>query len=250
MVYNIRMKKTKYIKKTDKIIAVTLLIIILCAMLCIAGCDEAEQTSNFYVTVSDVNGYKVYEPEKDKGWVFIFYLGTAMSTSNYDAILKQVASFGIKVVVPDNKFADLGYTTEEKAFELFKADNYIIGGHSQGGGAAIRRASENLDTTRACVLFSAMISNDATLEDTELPVLLFEAQNDHILFDSDKSKVKERMNDKCEYVMLEGANHMAYGKSDLMSFADGELERSKEEIQDEVAMRTIAFIDSVMESQA
>lgn len=262
MVYNLNMRKFK------KVILTTILAVVLSLVLLTSGCGkENDNTYNtgysdtvnysngileneYEIETLSVNGYKLYQPKANTEWVFVFYLGTAMLIDNYDAILSNVAAHGISVVVPNNKFADVMYKQTEAAYGMFKADNYILGGHSQGGGAAIRRASENLQTTKACVLYSPMLAptNDTTLSESDLPVIFFEAENDKILSSSDKSKVKTRMNGTCEYVMLEGANHMCYGESSLMSSQDGALERTKEEIQAQVTQLTLEFLDKIIKA--
>lgn len=192
---------------------------------------------------------KIYQPKANVEWAFIFYLGTSMSLDNYDDILKSIASHGIAVIVPDNKFADLTYKAQESAYKKYGEINYIIGGHSQGGGAAVRRASENMQSTKACILMSPMISNDASLKDTQLPVLFFEAQNDGILNDKHKQTIKSRMNGLCEYVLLEGANHMCYGEAEAGLLGDGKNEREKSQIQAQVVDKCIEFIDGVINAE-
>lgn len=252
-------------KKIYKIFLITVLATIILASI-FAGCtkednkiynnqytndasyDSGISSNQYEVKTFIADGYKVYQPQVNTEWVFIFYLGTAMSVNNYDEILTKVASHGISVVVSDNKIADLGYKKEEKAFFMFDCKNYIIGGHSQGGGAAIRRAKENMEIVKACVLLSPMISNSSSLKDSTLPVLFFEAENDKILSSEQKNEAKSRMNDKCQYVLLEGANHMCYGESNLMSNVDGENTRDKKEIQLEITSEIISFLDGIIKS--
>lgn len=263
MVYNLDMRKLR------KVFIATMAVAILCIALFATGCDNAAEKiyntgytdsvdysdgileNGYEIEILSVDGYRLYQPKANTEWVFVFYLGTAMSVDNYDAILSEVAAHGISVVVPNNKFADVWYSNTEKAYGMFECEKYVLGGHSQGGGAAIRRAGENMQTTKACVLYSPMlaISNKTTLTDSDLPVIFFEAENDNILSSSNKSEARSRMNGLCEYVMLEGANHMCYGESSLMSSQDGALERTKEEIQTQVAQLTIEFLDNVIKAE-
>lgn len=249
--------------KTKKLTVILTVLAIIASLVALTGCGNAEDEiyNKGYAEsvnyddgiIADVyevktfkdDGYKIYQPQANTDVVLIFYLGTAMSVDNYDSILLEIASHGISVVVPDNRFADLTYKTDERAYGMFDASSFVLGGHSQGGGAAIRRASENLETTKACMLFSPMISNDSSLKDTDLPVLFFEAQNDNILNSQQKNEVKTRMNGSCRYVLLEGANHMCYGKSDAAILGDGKNERDKSEIQTQVADECIKFLDSL-----
>lgn len=263
MVYNLDVRKLR------KVFIALVAVAVLCLALLTVGCDKATERiynkgysdtvdysvgileNGYEIEILNVDGYRLYQPKANTEWVFVFYLGTAMSTDNYDAILSEVATHGISVVVPNDKFADVMYSKTEKAYGMFDCEKYILGGHSQGGGAAIRRAGENMQTTKACVLYSPMLAptNGTTLADSELPVIFFEAENDKILSSSNKSEAKSRMNGLCEYVMLEGANHMCYGESNMISSQDGVLERTKEEIQTQVAQLTIEFLDNVIKAE-
>lgn len=88
--------------------------------------------NGYEIEILNVDGYRLYQPKANTEWVFVFYLGTAMSTDNYDAILSEVAAHGISVVVPNDKFADVMYSKTEKAYGMFDCEKYILGGHSQG----------------------------------------------------------------------------------------------------------------------
>lgn len=208
--------------------------------------DYSSLATNAYdVAETETTDYKLYMPEADGVNIgFIFYLGTAMSTSNYDYIMRKIASAGIAVYVPNNPFPDLAYKTDEKAYSVLKLSGYFIGGHSQGGGAAVRRAYENSDTTKGVILFSPLVSNPTTLADTSLPSVYFEAQNDYVLSASQRENAKSRMNAHCEYVLLNGAGHMCYGESNLLD--GGGTVRDKREIQDEIAAKVIVFMQNAL----
>ena len=118
----------------------------LCACTEKPAADYTDLAQNSYdVKITDEDGGRLYSPEADNvTWGFIFYLGTAMSTDNYDYIMTAIAKAGIAVYVPSNPFPDLLYSENEEGFSALGTQNYFIGGHSQGGGAAVRRACENL----------------------------------------------------------------------------------------------------------
>lgn len=227
---------------------VCVLIFVVCAFVECAPPDDtpgSEDGAGFDVDTTVTDDYKLYMPDKEIVDVgFIFYLGTMMDLSNYDYVLTEIAASGVAVCVPNNAFADLAYSENEIAYEVLGAQRYFVGGHSQGGGAAVRRACENLQTTVGCILFSPLVSNDCSLAQTTLPAIFFQAENDRVLTDAMQQDAKSRMNDLCQYVLLEGAGHMCYGESDLLD--SGGTVRDKREIQDEIASQTIAFIDRVI----
>lgn len=221
-----------------------------------AGCEEEKPSvdyslygeNTYVVDISEEEGYRIFTPQAEGAeWGFLFYLGTAMPVDNYDDILTGIAATGICVVVSPNPFPDLFYSETEKAYSLTDAKKFFIGGHSQGGGAAVRRACENPESTYGCVLYSPLISNDFTLADKTLPVLFFEAENDKVLSSSIKTAAKERMSESCEFIFLEGANHMVYGTKDF--FADGENDLPKTDTQAKTLSETVRFFRSVIEKQ-
>lgn len=198
-------------------------------------------SNSLTVVKTQKDGYLVYAPEGDVEWVLLFYVGTAMPADNYDAVMNALASRGVAVIVSENALADLMYEETEKAFEEYPDAKYFIGGHSQGGGAAIRRAAENLDKTAGVILYSPMIVNDSTLADKDIPAIYFEAENDRVLTADFKAESASRTNAECEFVYLQGANHMCYGAADFAPF-DGENTRPLAEIQDEIALKTLKFV--------
>lgn len=234
--------------------AFTLLICLFCSFLLVC-CQSSSETKESDLTVDytdvvsnsysvncvETEDYKLYKPDAEAiEYGFIFFLGTAMSVDNYDYILTKIAAAGFSVYVPSNMFPDLTYDTINIDYDAIGAEKYFVGGHSQGGGAAVRYASENADTIQGLILFSPLVSNSATLAGTEIPSLYFQAENDYVLTDAMQADAKSRMNDSCEYVLLNGAGHMCYGKSSLLD--NGGTVRPKEEIQNEIIAKTLSFI--------
>lgn len=238
-----------------------LTIFLLCALVCVlCACGQPDEplpeadysslaANDYRVSESKTSEFKLFIPEAENlSWGFVFYLGTAMSTDNYDNILRKIAAAGVAVCVPANPFPDLLYEEKESAFDLLGAQNYFFGGHSQGGGAAVRRACENLALARGVVLYSPLVSNDFTLADKTLPAIYFEAENDNVLSAAMQNNAKHRMNENCEFVTLTGAGHMCYGTSSLLD--GGGTIRDKAEIQAEVAQKTLAFMQQVIDESA
>ena len=232
--------------------AIAMLLFALCLGAC-APLPEADYTdialNSYEVEITDREDGRLFSPKAENvTWGFIFYLGTAMSTDNYDNIMTEIASAGIAVFVNSNPFPDVLYNEEDGAYAALGMQNYFIGGHSQGGGTAVRRACENPTSTRGVALYSPLISNDCTLSDKDMPTIYFEAENDNVLSSSMQSAAKNRMNKDCEFVTLRGAGHMCYGASSLLD--GGGTTRDKAEIQAEVIQKTLSFMQSVINKTA
>ena len=233
-------------EKRIKLAAAALAVCLCFCLACLGACEDppvadlSNMAANSYeVEITDTEEYRLYMP-KATGVTcgFIFYLGTAMNTDNYDVILSAISAAGVAVYVSSNPFPD----------SLLNAEKYFVGGHSQGGGAAVRRACENAQTTAGAILLSPLISNDFTLADKDVPTLYFEAENDYVLSSSMQAAAKGRMNESCEFITLRGAGHMCYGASDLLD--GGGTIRDKAEIQREVSAAILAFMQRVIDASA
>ena len=244
-----KLRTFKFVKVITAVALILALLFLICACTEKPAADYTDLTRNNYeVEISDEDDGRLYSPQaKNVTWGFIFYLGTAMSTDNYDYIMTAMAKAGIAVYVPSNPFPDLLYSENEEGFSALGTQNYFIGGHSQGGGAAVRRACENLSSTRGEVLFSPLISNDFTMSDKDMPTIYFEAENDNVLSQSMQNAAKSRMNESCEFITLQGAGHMCYGTSSLLD--GGGTVRDKREIQNEVIAATLDFMQEVISGQ-
>ena len=244
-----KLRTFKFVKVITAVALILALLFLICACTEKPAADYTDLTRNNYeVEISDEDDGRLYSPQaKNVTWGFIFYLGTAMSTDNYDYIMTAIAKAGIAVYVPSNPFPDLLYSENEEGYFALDTQNYFIGGHSHGGGAAVRRACENLSSTRGMVLFSPLISNDFTLSEKDMPTIYFEAENDNVLSQSMQNAAKSRMNESCEFITLQGAGHMCYGTSSLLD--GGGTVRDKREIQNEVIAATLDFMQEVISGQ-
>lgn len=243
-----------------RVVTFAALTLLLCLLLssCFVSCQSAPENgvtgnvdysdlaANSYEVEEVTNtGYKLYRPVADGvEYALIFFLGTAMSVDNYDYIMTKTAAAGVAVYVPSNPFPDLTYNTIAIDYNAIGAEYYLVGGHSQGGGAAVRYAAENADTIKGLILFSPLVSNDATLVGIDIPSLYFQAENDYVLTDAMQADAKSRMNDACKYVLLNGAGHMCYGESSLLD--NGGTVRPKQEIQDGILHEIVSFLDAAI----
>lgn len=150
-----------------------------------------------------------YKPV-DYRFGIIFYVGANVNASAYTYIGNSLAKQGYLVVIESYK----SYQTTEIAFSQYPNIKFFVGGHSQGGGFAVRRAFENQDGIKGAILLAPTTSRrpllDAdgnqmkdengidifvpdTLSETSMPTILINADNDKILLSSEISAVKNRM---------------------------------------------------------
>ncbi len=223
-----------------KISAILLVFTILALPAVFAGCGarvpDADYSDDvvYQTTVSDTENALTYSPQGVKPrYGMIFYIGTAIGPSNYDYLGKALAERGYLVVFP--KF-DLGlafymYNDDEAAFDAYRDVRFFIGGHSQGGGAALRRAQENPDRTQGLVLLAPLCytidgipltggldidpSEFYNVRSSTIPTLVLQAGEDRVLSEEQRSAVFDCVNpDHCQTHVISPGSHMSFSALD------------------------------------
>ena len=250
-------------KKIFSIVSIVLLLSLLCVSAVACKEQENEEEGVNYVDYSLENSYEV-ERLEDKELVsyspkdvtpkygLIFYIGTAIPPENYDYLGQALAKQGYVVAIPKGcgAFAYMMYTETEVAFSRYPNIEFFVGGHSQGGGAAVKRIQENLDKVKGAVLYAPLCYSTDTIKDSSKPTLLLEATKDNVLTPDMKSDAKSRLPSSREEHMLEGC-HMSFSTMDqdftLSLFNDGPLTNEQKQAQkDETVRLTLAFMKSVV----
>lgn len=195
---------------------------------------DYQKDNDFGVSVyedADI-GALVYKPNGVKAkYGVLFYVATITAPEYYDYLATALAKQGYLVVFP--RFAlNLAYfeykEDGEPAFSKYSDVKFFVGGHSQGGGAAVRRVEENADKVAGCILFAPLcLSHSAektdesgntivynhldSLADTSVPTLLLEADRDVILTSEMKHTTLERINPAVTQIhTLSDASHMGF----------------------------------------
>ncbi len=199
--------------------------------------------NNFEYSVEDKADYIVYSPQSVKAtYGLLFYLGTAISAENYDYLASALAKQGYLVVINKNPFAWMMYKADEPAFEDYPDVKFFVGGHSQGGGAAVKRAKENLDKVQGLVLLAPLAYETDSVADKAIQTLLINATKDGVLTQAMKDESKRAIPaDRTEYT-IEGA-HMSFSTFDsddtLSMFRDGPV---TEDVKTEQKRLTVEYV--------
>ncbi|NCA66581.1 MAG: hypothetical protein EOM87_00805 [Clostridia bacterium] len=217
--------------------------------------DGLQVTS--YIDYNAINAYEVIiddnddvlvlmPKDKDYRYGLIFYVGTFLPPSDYPYIMQALAAQGYLLVIPKvkNNTAYLSYKSSEAAFDNYPEVSFFVGGHSQGGGAALKRAYEEQDRVLGAVFYSPLCYNKDTLKDIAMPSLLIEAQNDKVLTTAMKADARSRMPQEVTQIMIEGGNHMGYCGSTFPF--DGALAMTKPEMQQIAVIHTLEFMIDII----
>ncbi|MDE6302058.1 MAG: alpha/beta hydrolase [Clostridia bacterium] len=216
-----------------KLFSIAIIALILCALsFGLIACNKQVNVdygkdNSFAVSVTEDEDAVTYMPKGAKAkYGLLFYVGTMIAPEQYAYLAESLAKQGYAVVIPKVTLglAYGSYKEIEPAFAKYPNIEFFIGGHSQGGGAAVKRAEENVATTKGVILLAPLCYGEDTIKDSALPTLLLEAKKDGVLTSSMKADAKTRLPDNREEYMLEGC-HMSFSTLDddstLAFFNDG-----------------------------
>lgn len=286
-----------FMTKQGKILICIIVATLLCCVL--FSCNKTDSNApyavdysveqNFNVKVTDDDTALTYEPiyspkyvdgvlttytKVDYKYGLVFYVGTAIPQDQYDYLARSLAKEGYLVVLPkfNLNMAYVEYKDVENAFVRYPNVTFFIGGHSQGGGSAIRRAQENASTVAGAILYAPLVYRHPKLDsdgnqvvdengvdvyindslaETNLPILLLEAHNDHVLTADMKNNAKGRLGNHYEYHLITPGSHMSFSTMDddsLLSLFNNDGDGMSQEEKNMQRTQTIAFTLAFMRS--
>ncbi len=256
-----------------KRLALLLICIFVLLALSLYACDKPlpkvdyALDNDFSVNIEDGEDALVFSPIGVTPTIgLLFYVGTFIDASNYEYLGKALAKQGYLAVFPKVMFAFFQYDDYEPAYNRFKGVRFFLGGHSQGGGAAIRRAQENSDVTDGLILLAPLcykynnsVFNGGgdpdnidfyNVAELALPSLILHAADDRVLSDGQKSAVFECVNaEYCEKHVITPGAHMSFSTADsdaaLKMFnndGDGISEQEKQAQRETTVKLVLAFM--------
>ena len=193
---------------------------------------EIEHTSfvaNPKANEEDQYGAEIYCPEDNNPkYGLIFYVGTMTPTNKYTYLCNALVKAGFLVVIPKVSFnMTYGYYSEQtevistKILNDYPDVEFFIGGHSQGGGAAMRFSTENQNKIKGAIFLAPLCYNDLDTDDTlfglansNLPALLLQASGDCVLSASDRADAEARMPQNVTYYLISPGAHMSFSEWD------------------------------------
>lgn len=221
-----------------KHLALLIALIFIVFAVTLVACDKSlpavdyEKDNDFEVVIEDGEDALVFSPKGARATVgLIFYVGTAIDAKNYAYLGESLAKQGYLAVFPKVPLAFYGYKPRENAFERFKDVRFFLGGHSQGGGAAIRRAQEAPDRTAGLILLAPLCyknngavyngggdvnnRNFYNVAEIGIPSLILHAAGDHVLTKEQQEAVFDCVDMRfCEAHTIAPGAHMSFSTAD------------------------------------
>lgn len=187
------------------------------------------------------------------GWVFVprgearggfaYYPGGLVDPRAYAPLMQRIAAGGYRVALLQVRF-NLAVTEQGKARQPIAEQpelRWAVGGHSLGGVVASNFAQSNPDA-RATVFFASYPQND--LSTLALPALSLIGSTDKVV-GAKLEAAKAKFPKNTQFAVIEGLNHAGFGGYGPQR-GDGEATISKAAGWDEIARRTLDFLDQTV----
>lgn len=175
----------------------------------------------------------------------IFYPGAKVDARAYAAILRPIAEAGHLVVIVKMPYgvALLDVNAASSVIDAEpEVDQWVVAGHSLGGTAAARYASDHPDEIAGLVLWASYPADDLSGDD--LAVLSVSGTEDGLTTPADVEDSRADLPPDTEFVAVEGATHAQFGDYGLQR-RDGTATISRAEAQRQIVAATLAFLDAL-----
>jgi dienelactone hydrolase len=175
----------------------------------------------------------------------IFYPGVHVNPPSYAPAAYEIAKAGYLVVIP-HVTLNLAVFSPNRADDVIarypSVKHWIIGGHSLGGEIAAQYAYDHPGRVHGLVLWATYPPSNASLADSQLPVLSIYGTNDSGAASMETSKTL--LPPDTTWVVIEGGNHAQFGWYGPQP-GDNPATISREEQQRQAVEATINFLNSL-----
>lgn len=215
-------KKTINLDRIKKIIKYTLIALIIGIFIFFIYANKTYKPqelahlsliSDNYVEVSK-DKFITFTPKENKATKgLILYPGAKVDIESYAPLAKNIAKNGYKVVIV-NATLNLPIFSPNKAKEVINEHKdiktWIVGGHSLGGTAAAKFATENKDLISGVIFLASYPSNNELIS-SNMEVLSIWGSKDGVLNFKNLIEAKQKLPIDATYVEIEGGNHAQFG---------------------------------------
>jgi len=202
--------------------------------------------SDAQVTVTQHDGFITFEPAAMKATIgFVFYPGGRVDYRAYSPVLNEVAAQGyfIALVKAPANFAIFDVNVADRMISQYPdIENWLVGGHSLGGIAAISYASKNQDKLKGLILWASYPIDD-TLGNAPFKVLSIYGTKD-IAGMEPYDRSRSLLPADTQFVVIDGGNHAQFGDYGFQA-GDNPADISPEEQWMQTSGATVKFLETL-----
>lgn len=145
---------------------------------------------------------------------FVFYPGGRIDPRGYAALMREIASNGYLVVVPEMpiNMAVFNANIASEIIDYYPAINHwVIGGHSVGGAMAAQYTSKHADVIDGLAIWASYPPNSADLSSLDIPVVSIYGSREVRVNDTSVGERKHLLPEDTIYIRIEGGDHHQFG---------------------------------------
>ncbi len=179
----------------------------------------------------------------------IFYPGGRIDPRGYAVLLREIATAGTLVIVPEmpiNMAAlNPGIATEITA-EYPEIHQWVIGGHSVGGAMAAQYTANHPDAVDGLVIWASYPPRTSDLSGHKIPVVSIYGSREQRVNDTSIQERKSLLPEDTRYIRIEGGDHHQFG-SYRINPEENLATISRESQQIQIIAATLPVLEAVSE---
>lgn len=145
---------------------------------------------------------------------FVFYPGGRIDPRGYAFLMREIASEGYLVVVPEMPI-NMAVFNSNVASEIIayfpEINHWVIGGHSVGGAMAAQYTANHSDAIEGLAIWASYPPNSADLSKLDLPVVSIYGSRELRVNDASIGERKHLLPEDTLYIRIEGGDHHQFG---------------------------------------
>ena len=178
---------------------------------------------------------------------FVFYPGGRVDPRGYAALMRDIASAGYLVIVPDMP-VNMAVFDSDVASEIIAhypaIDHWVMGGHSVGGAMAAQYTAQHPDVIEGLAIWASYPPNSSDLSSLDIPVVSIYGGRELRVNDASVGERKHLLPRDTLYVRIEGGDHHQFGSYEIDP-ADHLATISRESQHRQIIQATLPILEAV-----
>jgi dienelactone hydrolase len=178
---------------------------------------------------------------------FVFYPGGRIDPRGYALLMREIASEGYLVVVPEMPI-NMAVFNSNVASEIIayfpEINHWVIGGHSVGGAMAAQYTANHSDVIEGLAIWASYPPNSADLSKLDIPVVSIYGSREQRVNDASIGEHKHLLPEDTLYIRIEGGDHHQFG-SYKINPADHLATISRESQHEQIIAATLPILEIV-----
>ena len=178
---------------------------------------------------------------------FVFYPGGRIDPRGYALLMREIASEGYLVVVPEMPI-NMAVFNSNIASDIIayfpEINHWVIGGHSVGGTMAAQYTAKHSEAIEGLAIWASYPANNANLSSLDIPVVSIYGSRELKVNDTSVGERKHLLPEDTLYIRIEGGDHHQFGSYEINP-ADHLATISRESQHQQIIAATLQILEAV-----